>query len=321
MRAAIAIVVGLAFILSPRPASGQRRPPASSTSRDLEGVWEFSTLTPLQRPARFAEKPYLTPEEAAAFERELRAATNNDRRGETADADLMGPGINEVWMERGALATVRGRVSASLIVDPSNGLQPSLSPAAEQRIAARRALGGRADQPEDRSLSERCLRAVSGPPFFPSPDANTIRIIQSPDYIAITQEKFHDTRIVPMSRTAHVASTIRHWVGDSRGHWDHDVLVVDTTNFTSRIGATGMFDGNLHLTERFTRSDAHTLLYEVSIDDPSVFGAVWTVALPMRRISGPLYEFACHEGNYSLPNILRGARALERQAQTTEASR
>jgi hypothetical protein len=286
--------------------------PAASEAPRLDGVWDFSTLTPLQRPARYAAKPYLAGAEAAAFERELRQNADNDRRGTTAEADLRGPGINEFWMERGGLAVVDGRVPTSLVVDPPDGLVPALTPDAERRNRERGATSLRADAPEDRRLSERCLRAASGPPYFPSPDANTLRIVQSRDAVALTAEKFHETRIVLLDGRPAVSAALRSWVGYSRGRWEKDTLVVDTVNFTPTLALSGNLDGNLRLTERFTRVAHDTLRYEVTIDDPTTFVRPWRVVVPMRLTTDPVYEFACHEGNYSLPNILRGARVEER---------
>jgi hypothetical protein len=288
------------------------RPAAVVVTRTLEGVWDFSTLTPLQRPAQYAAKPYLTGDEAKAFERELRQNADNDQRGATAAADLRGPGINEFWMERGGLAKVDGRVPSSLIVDPPDGRVPALTPEAQRRVRERGEASLRADGPEDRRLSERCLRAASGPPYFPSPDANTLRIVQSREAVALTAEKFHETRIVLLDNRPRVSAALRSWVGYSRGRWEKDTLVVDTVNFTPTLALGGNLDGNLHLTERFTRAAHDTLRYEVTIDDPTAFVRPWTVVVPMRLTTDPVYEFACHEGNYSLPNILRGARVEER---------
>ena len=285
---------------------------ANTVRPDLQGVWDFSTRTPLQRLPEHATKAFLTSAEGAAFERELRESQNVDRRGATAEADLNGPGINDFWLERGSLAVVDGRIPTSLIVDPADGRMPAATAAAQRLVAERQRLTGRADAVEDRSLSERCLHAASGPPYLPSPDANTLRIVQSPEHIALTAEKFHETRIVTLGGR-HLPPAFRTWTGDARGRWEGDTLVVDTINFTNAMGLSGRFDGNLHLTERFRRIDRNTLRYEVTIEDATAFVAPWTVVVPMRRVNQPLYEFACHEGNYSLPNILNGARAEERR--------
>jgi hypothetical protein len=300
-------LLGLAFTAVSVVAQ-QNRP---AKPGDLEGVWDFSLLTPLQRTQQYADKAFLTPDEAVVFERTLRQGANSDRRGATAEADLNGAAINEFWLERGDLARVNGRIPASLIVDPLDGRIPPLTPEVQRRLAERRLVIARADAPEDRSLSERCLRAASGPPYVPSPDANTLRIVQSRDAVALTAEKFHETRIVALDARPHLRPSLRSWVGDAVGRWEGNTLVVDTINFTLKIG--GNYDGNLHLTERFTRSDSNALLYEVTIEDATAFVQPWTARLPMKKVDGPLYEFACHEGNYSLPNILRGARVEEQR--------
>ena len=248
-----------ASVVAAGGAQSTRMPPPirPDVRSDIEGVWDFSSRTPLQRPSQFAGKAFLTREEAATFERELRASQDVDRRGETAEADLNGPGTNEFWLERGSLAEVDGRIPTSLIVAPADGLLPAPTAESQRRIAERQFVNGRADAADDRALNERCLRAISGPPYLPSPDANTLRIVVSPGHVALTVEKFHETRIVTLGGR-HPSSAVRSWTGDARGRWDGDTAVV-----------------------------------------------------PMRRFSYPLYEFACHEGNYSLPNILRGARVGE----------
>jgi hypothetical protein len=280
---------------------------------NIEGVWNFATLTPLERPVRFAGKAFMTHEEATEFEKQTLQAVNGDRRGQTPASDLGGAALNEFWLERGPLATVAGRQPTSLVVDPPDGRLPALTPDAQRKVAARAELGGRADGPEDRSLAERCLRSASGPPMLPSADANLVKIVQTRDYAVILQEKFHDVRVVPFDGRPHVHSAIRTWVGDSRGRWSGDTLTIDTTNFTNQLALGARFDQSLHLIERFTRVGSNTLLYEFTVDDPTAFTKSWTVVLPMRRTGEQLYEFACHEGNYALPNILRGAR-FEEQA-------
>ena len=227
----------------------------------------------------------MTEEEAVAFEKATLQAVNSDRRGANPTSDLSGAPVNEFWLERGPLATVNGRKPTSLIVDPPDGRIPALTSEAQTRAAQRAALGRRVDGPEDFTLAERCLRSAPGPPMLPSADANLVKIVQTRDHVVILQEKFHDVRVVPFDGRPHVRPAIRTWVGDSRGRWS----------------------GN-------------TLLYEFTVDDPTAFTKPWTVVLPMRRTGEQLYEFACHEGNYALPNILRGARfeeQVEREAPNT----
>jgi hypothetical protein len=285
---------------------GQSRPegPVKTTDLDISGVWNFATLTPLERPARFATKPFLTKEEAAAFEMEiLRAGTQ--RLGSESVFD------DDIWLERGHLAVVNGRYLSSLVSDPPDGRIPETTQATKARLAGNAGALARSSGPEDRALSERCLRSASGPPMFPSADANIVQIVQGRDHVVLLTEKFHEARIVPIDSRSRPIGTPPTWTGDSQGHWEGRTLVVDTSNFTVKIGLTGRFDGNLHLVERFTRTSANALLYEVRIEDPTAFAAPWSAVVPMTRTNEPLLEFACHEGNYSLPNILKAARVAE----------
>ena len=273
---------------------------------DLQGDWNHATLTPLQRPERFGGRAWMTPDEAHAFERELLDQVE-------AQSARVPTSINEFWFERGTLAIIDGRHPTSLIVHPPDGQIPALTPAAKARLSARPAASARLLTSHlDFSVSERCLRSGSGPPYLAgAPDANLLRIVQSRDHVAFVQEKFHEARIVALADRPHVSGQIRSWIGDSRGQWEGDTLVIDTTNFTPKLEWANRFDGNLHLIERFTRVAADTLLYEFTIDDPTYFTEPWTVRLPMIRTGEALHEFACHEGNYSLPNMLRGARAQD----------
>ena len=309
-------------LLSPRAASaGQRASSAPSSptkgatsAADLEGVWTFSTITPLERPAEFSDKPYFTDAEAAAFEKRTIEANDRDRRGASPDADVNGA-YNEAWFDRGThVATVRGRKPTSLVVDPPDGRVPPLTADAQQRAAARAAdrRDHQTDGPESRSLAERCLAFNAGPPMLPGPYNNYVQIFQTPDHVIILNEMIHDARIVPLDGRPHAPAAIRRWQGDSRGGWEGGTLVVDTTNFTDKTNFRGA-GPNLHLVERFTRADADTLLYEFTVDDPTVFTKPWTVVLPLKRTNDRMFEYACHEGNYALEDILRGARAQERR--------
>jgi hypothetical protein len=287
---------------------GQSRP-ATPTDQDISGIWNFATITPRERPARFATRPFLTREEAAAFEGEiLRAGTQPFGSGTALD--------DGVWSERGHTAIVNGRYISSLVSDPADGRIPALTQAAKARVADRAAALARSDGPEDRTLSERCLRSASGPPIFPSPDANLVQIVQNRDHIALLTEKFHEARIIPIDSAPRSVGAVRSWTGDSQGHWEGKTFVVDTSNFTDEIGLTGPFDENLHLVERFTRTGPNALLYEVRIEDATAYTAPWSVVVPMTRAGEPLLEFACHEGNYSLTNILKTVRAAEQSAGT-----
>jgi hypothetical protein len=274
------------------------RPRTRDGQPDLDGVWNFATLTPLERPPRFAGRAFMTSEEAVALERETLEELDLDRR-----TDLRGGAINEFWTERGKLAIIDGQIPTSLIVDPPDGRLPAV-------IRERQAPQVRAfDEVSDFNLSERCLRSASGPPYFPGAlDGNLIRITQSRDHIAIAQEKFHEARVVSLDGRAHLSPEIRSWTGDSVGRWDGETLVVDTTNFTNALSSSARFDGNLHLVERFTRTSPETLLYEATVNDPTAFAKPWTVRLPMTKTAEHIYEYACHEGNTAIRNILGAAR-------------
>jgi hypothetical protein len=216
--------------------------------------------------------------------------------------------VNEFWAaDRGELAVLAGRIPTSLVVDPPDGRIPALTSARRAKLASRLEVRREAASAAAFNTSERCLRD-GGAPLFGSTDRGLIEIIQTNAYVVIRQENLHDTRVIPLDGRPHVASAIRSWTGDSRGSWSSDVLIVDSTNFTD-LG--DRFDENLHLVERFSRLDSETLLYEFTVDDPTVYTRAWRVVWPLKRSAGPLYEEACHEGNYSLPGMLRAVRMQE----------
>jgi hypothetical protein len=294
-----------------RPNYG-RRPTPAATPPDLEGIWTFATLTPFERPAEFGDKAVITREEADAWVRQTLERNNRDRRDGGAEVDL-GRAYNDYWFDRGsALASVNGQIRTSLITDPADGRLPPLTPEARARTAARAAdvREHPADGPENRSLAERCLAFNAGPPMVPGPYNNYVQIFQMPGYVIIANEMIHDARIVPLDGRAHVSAGVRSWLGDSRGQWDGDTLIVDTTNFNGKTGFRGA-DENLHLVERFKRVDQKTLLYEFTVDNPSAFTRPWSAAIPMTKSDDRIFEYACHEGNHALVNILRGARYQE----------
>jgi hypothetical protein len=303
MRAAGFAVLAATVALYAQSVSSEswRVPRTSDGHPDLEGVWNASTLTPLQRPERFAGRAFMSEAEAAAFEEEIQAQR---RAGMAAFLD-------GIWLERGSLARIDGRYPTSLIVDPADGQLPALTPAARGRattLASARSFASATNF----SVSERCLRSAAGPPYLAgAPDADLLQIVQNRDHVALIQEKFHETRIVPLTASPALSPAIRAWLGVSRGRWDAETLVVETTNFTPQLALAARFDEHLRLVERFTRTGPGTLIYEATVHNPTFFAAPWTVRLPMARVGGALYEFACHEGNYSLPNILRGARVEE----------
>jgi hypothetical protein len=280
---------------------------------DLEGTWNGSTLTPLQRPAAFKDRATFTPEEAAEYARRrperlaLRLPSADDR---ATQIDLDDDSVETESMPIDRLRT-------SLIVDPPNGVLPPLVPAALARIAARpkRSL----DDPETLGLSERCLMSnfglggsLSSPPLWPSEAIPALfRIVQTDTYVTIFSEWIHDARIVRMN-AAHLPPAIRQWLGDSVGHYEGATLVVDTTNF--RRETHNLDSGErLHVVERFTRVDAKVLTYRVTVEDPDTWATAWTAEWPFRKSDAKLFSAECHEGNYSMENMLRGARAEERR--------
>lgn len=292
----------------PRPAASMSRTAAGRPS--LEGIWSSATLTPFERPRELAAKEFYTPEEAAAFEKRTLEASNRDRRAATPEADV-NQAYNEAWFDRGTTLFPTRRTS--IVIDPPDGRVPPLTPAAQQAAAARAQLPDAAPSgPEDLSLPVRCiLWPTAGPPMIPGPYNNNYQIVQTGGYLAIYVEMIHDVRIIPLDGRPHISGRIRQWMGDPVGHWEGDTLVVDTTNFTAKTHYRGS-DENLHLIERFTRTGANTIRYRFTVDDPTAFTRPWTGEITLVQIKGPLYEYACHEANYSLGNMLRAARVAEK---------
>jgi hypothetical protein len=279
---------------------------------DISGVWTNQTVTPLERPAELADKAtFSSPQEAAEWSKKIVAANNADRRDLPPDQDV-GKAYNDAWYDRGT--KVVGTLRTSLIIDPPDGRIPALTPAAQKRQDEQRAYARLhpADGPEDRSLSERCINwPTAGPPMMPSFYNNNYQIFQAPGYVAIAIEMIHDVRIIPTDGRPHAPSSVRQWLGDSRGHWEGNTLVVETTNFTDRTRFRGASQ-NMKLVEKFTRVDSDTLLYEFTVNDPESFTKPWTAQIPMRASKGPIYEYACHEGNYAMTGMLGGAREAEK---------
>jgi hypothetical protein len=306
-------VVLLIAVLSAVPLAGQKSaaPRTPDGQPDLQGVWSFATITPLERPPELAGKQFFTEKEAADYEKDVLQRTNRDRRDGPADADVS-RAYNDFWWDSGSRIVSTRRTS--LIIDPPDGKIPALT-ADGQKRGAERAEARRLhpyDGPEDRPLQERCLGwATAGPPILPSAYNNNIRIVQGAGYVAILNEMIHDVRIIPLDSRPHLPQNVRLWMGDSRGHWDGDTLVVDTTNFSDKTNFRGA-DQNLHLVERFKRASDGVLMYRFTVDNETAFTRSWTVELPMRKSQDPMFEYACHEGNYSLLNVLAGARAEEK---------
>ena len=306
MRDLTTIVAALLLVAAPVAAQTPAGHP------DLQGLWSNETLTPLERPRELTGKAYFSAQEAAAYEKQIvqnRIDDPNDGNDNVADP--------KVWWERATKVVPNRRTS--LIVDPPDGRIPALTPAAQKRMADQRAAARLhpADKPADRSLQERCLLSpTTGPPMLPGPYNNNYQIVQTRDHVMITVEMIHEVRIISMDGRAHLPLAIRKWLGDSIGHWEGDTLVVDTTNFNGQTRFRGS-DENLHLIERFTRTGPDAMLYEFTIDDPTAFTAPWKAEIPMRRAAGPMYEFACHEGNFALGRMLSIARDAEKKAAST----
>jgi hypothetical protein len=260
-----------------------------------------------------AGKESLTEQESADYVKRTLQQVNSDRRDGGAQTDV-GRSYNEFWRDRGNGLVADRRTS--LIVDPPDGRIPALTPAAQKRVEESREWMRvhATDGPEGRSLGERCMSwTTAGPPMLPGPYNNDLQIFQGPGYVAILNEMIHDTRVIPLDGRPHVNQNIRGWLGDSRGHWEGNTLVVDTTNFTAEYSFRGS-DSKLHLTERFTRVSPEVIQYEFTVDDPTAFSKPWTARIPLNKTPGPVFEYACHEGNYAMTDILAGARASESKA-------
>ena len=314
---ALVAVVSLTSVTAAAQSSASREasiPRTPEGQPNLQGVWDFGSVTPLQRPASLAGKEFWTEEEAAAVEAQA-AAGRVDRAPRAGD-----PGsYNQFWMAGGT--TVAGTRRTSLIVDPPDGQLPAYAPAGTARMADRAEARRRNAGPEDRDVDERCILGFnSGPPMLPGAYNNLVQLFQVPGYVVILNEMVNDVRVIPVDGRPPLPQQMRQWRGDSRGRWEGDTLVVETRNFRDlgtahpapnmeRLEALGR---DLHLVERFSRLDTDTLSYRFTIDDPTAFTKPWTVETTMTKTEDALYEYACHEGNYGLFNILAGAQADSR---------
>jgi hypothetical protein len=324
---AIVLVPFTSNALTAQTSKGSAKPPSKEWTvprtadgqPDLQGVWDYRTVTPLERPDELAGKTSLTKDEVAEYERQQAVTRNRDRRDGSAQADVA-RAYNQFWWDYG---TKVAGYQTSLIVDPPDGKIPPRTPEGQKRVAGQRGLqtttareegsSGRGfDSWLDRPLAERCLLwGVAGPPMVPGPYNNNVQLFQSRDYVVIVNEMIHEHRIVPLDGRPHTGQSVRQWMGDSRGRWEGDTLVVDTTNFSNKTSFRGAGE-QLHLVERFIRSGPSTLVYEFTVEDPASFTRPWTVRIPMTRSEDVIYEYACHEGNYALPHALEGSRNLEK---------
>ena len=321
----VIFVASIAAVLAAAvPAGAQDSLRTAWGDPNLGGVWDFRTITPLERPEEFADREFLTAEEAARAEQEVvdrnqdllereaertEAADQVDRRSDGS------PGFyNNFWLDRGTRTI--GTLRTSLVIDPPNGQVPELSPEGQERADARRAYRDEhpADTYVDRSTSDRCLLGFNaGPPITPGGYNQNMQVFQTPDHVALVTEMVHTHRIVPLDDRPALNEDMRQWSGSSRGYWDGDTLVIETRHFNNARRWRGT-TGNMTLVERLTRLDEDTLEYEYTVTDPETWVSPWTASIPMRLADEPMYEYACHEGNYSMEGILAGARADEAEA-------
>ena len=316
-----AVMIGLVWLL-PVPLAGQTPSPLRTAwgDPDLQGRFTNKTITPFERPEELARKECLTVEEAAELEQAQ--ATVDAARDDQVPADIVG-NYNQHWFDRGTTVVESRRTS--IIVDPLDGRLPSLTPEAKERapsseevkrlVGARRGTG-LIDTWQDLDLNDRCiLWPNSGPPMLSSAYNNNYQIFQTPEYVAIVIEMIHDVRIIPLDGRAHIETGLRQWLGDSRGYWEDDTLVVESTNFSNktviRAANNARPTEDLRVIERFRRIDADTIEYRFTIEDPKTWSLPWTGEVPWTAITEQLYEYGCHEGNYSMATMLTGSRNSE----------
>ena len=307
----VVIAIGL---LGTMQASAQTDPPRTAWGQpDLQGVWDFRSITPMQRPNDLADQEFLTAEEAAeldqaAVERDVQSWNREARRTE-AGGNV--GAYNNFWMDRGLKSV--GTRRTSLIVYPPNGRMPSMTPSGQERAQARRdyAREHPADTWGDFSSGVRCILGFNaGPPFTPSAYNNNMQLFQTPDTVVVMTEMVNTSRVIPLNGQPHLDPDVLQWSGDSRGYWEGDTLVVETRNFDPKRKWRGT-TASTRLVERFTRVDAETLEYTFTVTDPETWTSAWTASVPLVLNPEPMFEYACHEGNYSMPVMLGGARTEE----------
>ncbi len=307
-------VAGQGRARSNKPAAKEAAAPQRTPwgDPDLEGLWTNTTTTPLERLPEASTKTVLTEEERQTLAQQVAERLDQDKP--PARAGTIVP-YNEFWYERGTLTN-----RTSLIIDPPDGKIPPFTPAAQKRWQEQ--LDARKEHPADswldRSAYDRCISRGMPGTMLPGFYNHNYEIVQAPGYVAILVEMIHDTRIIPLDGRPHMNGTVRQWLGDPRGHWEGNTLVVETTNFNDKMferGAATGFGAGVRLIERIRRIGADQLDYELTVEDPATFTRPWTVSTPMIRTDGPLFEYACHEGNYAMRGILAGARAAEKAAE------
>ena len=286
---------------------------------DLQGFWTNNSYVPLERPRNVTKEFYTRPE---ALEAEKRAAAQEAEQTSPGTVEDVHYDFSQFGLDRSQTARAVN-LRTSLILDPADGKLPPLTPEGQKRAAERaeaEKLVGRWDSAQSNQLDDRCVIFLgAGPPMLPASYNSNYQIVQSPGYVMILFELGHDARVIPLDTRPHVPRDVRQWTGDSRGHWEGDTLVVETTNFNGKNPLRGSSE-NMRVIERFTRVDADTIQYRFTVEDESTWTRPWTAEIPMKKTIGPLFEHACHEGNYGLYNTLVGARLEEKKA-AEEAAR
>jgi hypothetical protein len=322
--ACLAAVVSAQSSGDPSKTAGNRSALRMPDGRpDLSGVWNFATATPLERPQEFADRAVLSEQELATIEQ---SADAEQRGGERPPAAGDTGSYNRFWIESGTRGKDR---RTSLVSDPRDGRLPPVTPETQKRMIALMTAESDPGNPEDLTPWGRCLTGFNaGPPILPSGYSNIMQVLQTRDTVVLFTEMVHEARVVPLDGRPHLTPIMRQWQGDSRGRWEGDVLVIDSRNFRREgtgnlpllgVGVGGrlrsgvLTDENLHVIERLSRPDGGTLRYEVTVEDRTVWTRPWTAVVLMQKTNEGLYEYACHEGNYSMRNILVGQRAAERK--------
>jgi hypothetical protein len=326
---ATALVFGLAGTAAAQPQPAAAKPAGKWTMPrladghpDLQGIWTNKTITPFERPTELANKEFFTADEAKDFVKKTLERSNMDNRSNDV-SDVIGA-YNAFWWDRGSALLPNMRTS--IVIEPKTGRIPPLTPARSAALAAdAQAVKARcakpgcaisnggipapADEPQALDLMTRCISFGTVVPMLPTAYNNNYQIVQSEGVVAINTEMVHQVRRIPTDGSAHLPSNVRQWFGDPRGHWDGDTLVVESTNFKGEhFGRMTAADENLKVTERFTLAPPGILMYRFTVDDPTAWTAPWTGEIPLVPIDGMLYEYACHEGNRGMENILRAAR-------------
>jgi hypothetical protein len=332
--AALCLLLAATTATAAPPAAPYKVPHTAFGAPDLGGIWNNGSITTLERPANIAA---LVMSEAQAADLERRAVARNTAGDAQSDPNAPPPpvggnvgGYNQAWWDQGTrVGRVRGEPRSSWIIEPADGKIPYTSAGRADEKKQFTAVRGSYDNPEQRAPAERCLLgygSTAGPPMLNVGYNNNYQIMQSKDEVVILVEMSHDARIVRLNPKQHLPPTVRPWMGDSIGWWEGDTLVVETTNFNPEEGLrvsdalTYLISTDAKVTERFTRVSADQILYEFKVDDPKTFTQTWRAEIPLRAAKGPIYEYACHEGNYALEGILAGARQDEKSGRKTASA-